>query len=43
MIKPAEFVSYVDSLPEECIEIRTEDEIRFHIPRVDDVKCPSCG
>lgn len=27
MIKPAEFVSYVDSLPKECIEIRMEDHI----------------
>ena len=43
MIKPAEFVGYVDTLPDDCIEARSEDEIRFHLPRVDQVKCPSCG
>ena len=43
MIKPAEFVRYVDTLPKDCIEVHTEDELRFHLPRIDQVKCPSCG
>ena len=25
MIKPAEFVGYVDTLPDDCIEARSED------------------
>ena len=37
MVKPAEFVGYVDTLPDDCIEARSEDEIRFHLPRVDQV------
>lgn len=43
MMKPTEFVRYVDTLPDDCIENRTEEEIRFHLPRGDNVCCPECG
>jgi len=43
MMKPTEFVRYVDTLPDDCIENRTDKEIRFHLPRGDNVCCPGCG
>ena len=43
MMKPTEFVRYVDTLPDDCIEHRTDKEIRFHLPRGDNVCCPGCG
>ena len=43
MMKPTEFVQYVDTLPDDCIENRTDKEIRFHLPRGDNVCCPECG
>lgn len=42
MIKPTKFINYVDGLPEDCIEVRSEEAIRFHLPRTH-VECPFCS
>ena len=37
------FLEYVATLPEDCIEVKTEEETRFHLPRKESVVCPACG
>ena len=32
MIKPTEFVNYVDRLPDDCVESMTDGEVHFHLP-----------
>ena len=34
--------AFVDGLPKDCIEVRTEEQIRFHLPRKS-YPCPHCG
>ena len=42
MIKPTEFVNYVDRLPDDCVESITDGEIHFHLPHPGHVTCPFC-
>lgn len=36
------FMDYIDNLPRNCIEIKTEQKIQFHLPKEKQI-CPSCG
>jgi hypothetical protein len=42
MMSVKAFLGYVASLPEDCIEVQTSEETRFHLPRKKEV-CPACG
>ena len=39
---PEEFIVYVDNLPDDCIDERTEEQIIFHLPKKK-YTCPACG
>ena len=39
---PEEFVVYVDNLPDDCIDERTEEKLIFHLPKKK-YTCPVCG
>lgn len=39
---PEEFIVYVDNLPDDCIDERTEEQITFHLPKKK-YTCPACG
>ena len=43
MIKPTEFVNYVDRLPDDCVESITDGEVHFHLPHPGHVTCPFCS
>ena len=43
MIKPTEFVNYVDRLPDDCVESMTDGEVHFHLPHPGHVICPFCN
>ena len=36
------FMTYIENLPKDCIEINTEKEIQFHLPKGKQI-CPACG
>ena len=42
MIKPTEFVNYVDRLPDDCVESVTDGEVHFHLPHPEHIICPFC-
>ena len=39
---PEEFIVYVDNLPDDCIDERTEEQIIFHLSKKK-YTCPACG
>lgn len=39
---PEEFIVYVNNLPDNCIDERTEEHIIFHLPKKVHI-CPACG
>ena len=39
---PEEFIVYVNNLPDNCIDERTEEHIIFHLPKKK-YACPACG
>lgn len=39
---PEEFIVYIDNLPDDCIDERTEEQIIFHLPKKK-YACPACG
>lgn len=43
MMRIKDFLEYVSLLPEDCIEVKTAQEIQFHLPRKESVACPVCG
>lgn len=43
MIKPTEFVNYVDRLPDGCVESVTAGEVHFHLPHPGHIICPFCS
>ncbi len=43
MIKPTEFVNYVDRLPDDCVESMTDGEVHFHLPHPGHITCPFCS
>ena len=43
MIKPTEFVNYVDRLPDGCVESVTDGEVHFHLPHPGHIICPFCS
>ena len=43
MMRIKDFLEYVSLLPEDCIEVKTAQEIQFHLPRKESVECPVCG
>ena len=43
MMRIKDFLEYVSLLPEDCIEVKTPQEIQFHLPRKESVECPVCG
>ena len=43
MIKPTEFVNYVDRLPDDCVESMTDGEVHFHLPHPGHLICPFCS
>ena len=38
-----DFISYVDALPADCIEVKEKDTTQFHLPRNNEIVCPTCG
>jgi len=36
------FMDYIDNLPKDCIEMKTDQKIQFHLPKEKQI-CPSCG
>lgn len=42
MMRVKNFLEYAASLPEDCIEVKTPEETRFHLPRKDHVVCLAC-
>ena len=42
IMRVKDFLEYVASLPEDCIEVKTNKRTQFHLPR-QSVVCPHCG
>ena len=43
LMRVKDFLEYVASLPEDCIEVKTNKRTQFHLPRQESVVCPHCG